>query len=229
MRILLIGAGGVGSAFTAIAARRDFFELCVVSDYDEERSRRAVGALADDRFVAGQVDASDAGSVESLVREHAITHVMNAVDPRFVMPIFDGAYAGGADYLDMAMSLSKPHPEKPHELCGVKLGDDQFAVADEWEAAGRLALVGIGVEPGLSDVFARYAADHLFSEIDELLGSLDDRARYAVEARFGLLDGERRSFREVGAALNITAEAARRLVNRALHTLRGEADPVLAA
>ncbi|HEX5986237.1 MAG TPA: saccharopine dehydrogenase C-terminal domain-containing protein, partial [Nocardioides sp.] len=38
----------------------------------------------------------------------------------------------------------------------------------EWEDAGRLALVGMGVEPGLSDVFARYAADHLFSEIDEL-------------------------------------------------------------
>ncbi len=65
--------------------------------------------------------------------------------------------------------------------------------------------------------------------IDELLGSLDDRARYAVEARFGLLDGERHSFREVGASLHITAEAARRLVNRALSTLRNGADPVLAA
>ena len=114
MRILLVGSGGVGSAFTAIAARRDFFELCVVSDYDEARSRKAVDALGDDRFVAGQVDASDAGSVESLVREHGITHVMNAVDPRFVMPIFNGAYAGGADYLDMAMSLSHPHPESPY-------------------------------------------------------------------------------------------------------------------
>ena len=50
----------------------------------------------------------------------------------------------------------------------MKLGDEQFAVASDWESAGRLALVGIGVEPGLSDVFARYAADHLFSEIDEL-------------------------------------------------------------
>jgi saccharopine dehydrogenase (NAD+, L-lysine forming) len=173
MRILLVGAGGVGSAFTAIAARRDFFELCVVADYDEARSRRAVDALAaggrgDDRFVAGQVDASDAGSVESLVREHAITHVMNAVDPRFVMPIFEGAYAGGADYLDMAMSLSHPHHENPYSQTGIKLGDEQFAVADQWEREGRLALVGMGVEPGLSDVFARYAADHLFSEIDEL-------------------------------------------------------------
>jgi saccharopine dehydrogenase (NAD+, L-lysine-forming) len=169
MRILLVGAGGVGSAFTAIAARRDFFELCVVADYDEARSRKAVTALdGDERFVAAQVDASEAASVQSLVREHGITHVMNAVDPRFVMPIFEGAHAGGADYLDMAMSLSEPHPESPYAECGVKLGDEQFAAAGEWESAGRLALVGMGVEPGLSDVFARYAADHLFSEIDEL-------------------------------------------------------------
>jgi saccharopine dehydrogenase (NAD+, L-lysine-forming) len=168
MRILLVGAGGVGSAFTGIAARRDFFELCVVADYDEARSRRAVDALEDDRFVAARVDASQASSVEALVREHGITHVMNAVDPRFVMPVFDGAYAGGADYLDMAMSLSEPHREAPYSEVGVKLGDEQFAVAGEWESAGRLALVGMGVEPGLSDVFARYAADHLFSEIDEL-------------------------------------------------------------
>ena len=104
----------------------------------------------------------------ALCREHGITHVMNAVDPVFNMPIFEGAFAAGADYLDMAMSLSKPHPEAPYEKAGVKLGDEQFARSGEWEAAGRLALVGIGVEPGLSDVFARYAADHLFSEIDEL-------------------------------------------------------------
>jgi saccharopine dehydrogenase-like NADP-dependent oxidoreductase len=48
------------------------------------------------------------------------------------------------------------------------LGDEQLAASTEWEQAGLLALVGIGVEPGLSDVFARYAADHLFSEIDEI-------------------------------------------------------------
>ena len=93
---------------------------------------------------------------------------MNAVDPVFDMPLFEGAFAAGADYLDMAMSLSRPHPEAPYERVGVKLGDEQFARDAAWEEAGRLALVGIGVEPGLSDVFARYAADHLFAEIDEL-------------------------------------------------------------
>ncbi|OKH64030.1 ATP-binding protein [Mycobacterium sp. SWH-M5] len=168
MRILLVGAGGVGSAFCSIAARRDFFDQMVVCDYDVSRARQAAEAVGDPRFIAARVDATSADAVAELVRRHEITHVMNAVDPRFVMPIFNGALAGGADYLDMAMSLSQRHPDKPYELTGVKLGDEQFEAAEDWETAGRLALVGIGVEPGLSDVFARYAADHLFSEIDEL-------------------------------------------------------------
>ncbi len=180
MRILVIGAGGVGSAVVPIAARRDFFERCVVADYDPARAERAIGRVAgDDRFVAARIDASDAAGVAALVREHGITHVLNAVDPRFVMPIFDGAFAGGADYLDMAMSLSRPHPDKPYEQTGLKLGDEQFAKTDAWRAAGRLALVGMGVEPGLSDVFARYAADHLFAEIDEI--GVRDGANLVVE------------------------------------------------
>src|SRR4051794_5164978 len=170
MRVLLVGAGGVGAAATRIAARREFFERMVVADYDVARAERAVAAVTDrpGRFVAARVDASSAGAVTALCLEHRITHVLNAVDPRFVMPVFNGAFAPGADYLDMAMSLSHPHPDRPHTDTGVKLGDEQFAVADKWETAERLALVGIGVEPGLSDVFARYAADHLFSRVDEV-------------------------------------------------------------
>jgi saccharopine dehydrogenase (NAD+, L-lysine-forming) len=166
VRILLVGAGGVGAAFAGLAARRDFFDRLVVADYDPTRAEKA--AAEDDRFVPARVDASSADAVRDLAVEHGCTQVMNAVDPRFVMPIFDGAFAAGADYLDMAMSLSRPHPEAPYSQVGVKLGDEQFAKAGEWESAGRLALVGMGVEPGLSDVFGRYAADHLFTEIDEL-------------------------------------------------------------
>lgn len=168
MRILVVGAGGVGSAVAPIAARRSFFESIVMADFDVGRARTVVDRLGDPRFSAVRVDASDRASVAGLIREHRISHVLNAVDPRFVMPIFEACLEAGADYLDMAMSLSHPHPERPEELTGEKLGDAQFAAAGEWQAAGRLALVGMGVEPGLSDVFARYAADHLFDEIDEI-------------------------------------------------------------
>src|SRR5688572_22210622 len=111
MRILLVGAGGVGSAAVGIAARRDFFEHCLVADYDLRRAERAVASVGGDtRFGVAHVDASSAGAVAELCRAHGITHVLNAVDPRFVMPIFDGVLDAGADYLDMAMSLSRPHP-----------------------------------------------------------------------------------------------------------------------
>ena len=172
-RILVVGSGGVGDAVARIAARRPFFEHLVVAGHDVARAERTVAAVrerhpGEERFVAAHVDARSAGAVEALARAHGATHVLNAVDPRFVIPVFEGALAAGSDYLDMAMSLSSPHPERPHELPGVKLGDAQFARAGAWEDAGRLALVGMGVEPGLSDVLARYAVDHLFSAVDEV-------------------------------------------------------------
>jgi saccharopine dehydrogenase (NAD+, L-lysine-forming) len=168
MRLLIVGAGGVGTAAVRIAARRDFFEHCVVADYDPARAEAAVSFVDDPRFGWVALDASDAGAVEQLCRSLRVTHVLNAVDPRFVMPVFTGAFAAGAHYLDMAMSLSRPHPERPYEKTGVMLGDEQFAEEDRWKAAGRLALVGMGVEPGLSDVFARYAADTLFAEVHDV-------------------------------------------------------------
>ncbi len=168
MRILVVGSGGVGSALAPIAARRDFYEHIVFTDHDEGRARSVVDRYGDGRFSAARVDASDAAAVAELARANRCDAILNAVDPRFVMPLFEAAFDAGATYLDMAMSLSSPHPERPHELPGVKLGDDQFARAAAWEERGLLALVGIGVEPGLSDVFARYAADDLFSSIEEV-------------------------------------------------------------
>lgn len=169
----MIGSGGVGDAAARIAVERDFFDALVIADYDISRAEATVAAASarrqgEQRLVAAYVDASDPGSVAALAREHGATHVFNAVDPRFVMPIFEGARAAGCHYLDMAMSLSRRHPDEPYAKVGVMLGSEQFEQAPLWEADDLLALVGIGVEPGLSDIFARYAADHLFSDIDEL-------------------------------------------------------------
>src|SRR5918997_154047 len=59
--------------------------------------------------------------------------------------------------------------------------------------------------------------------VSSLLDVLDSRARYAVEARFGLQDGRKQSYREVGDSLGVPAEAARRLVKRAVHTVKEKA------
>jgi hypothetical protein len=157
MRILLVGAGGVGSAITAIAARREFVEWLVVADYDLTRAEKAVATVGDPRFMAVRVDATDYGVVQALLAEHRCGVLLNVTDPRFVFPLFRAALSAGVDYLDMAMPPVPAAPERPDEDTAAKLGDEQFALAGEWEAVGRLALVGMGVEPGLSDVFARHA------------------------------------------------------------------------
>ena len=173
----MVGTGGVGAAVGAVARRRDFFERMTFADLDPARPEALVARLDDSRFGAAQVDASDETSVAALAREADV--VLNATDPRFNPPIFAAAFEAGCTYLDMAMTLSEPHPDEPYSQPGVMLGDAQFAEHERWRDAGRLALVGIGVEPGLSDVFARYAADHLFSELDEV--AVRDGADLAVE------------------------------------------------
>jgi saccharopine dehydrogenase-like NADP-dependent oxidoreductase len=179
LRIAVIGAGGVGAAVASVARRRSFFERIVVADLDPTRSEAAVAALDDGRFGAAQVDASDRAAILALLRETRADAVLNATDPRFNPQIFAAALEARCTYLDMAMTLSEPHAERPYELPGVLLGERQFAEDERWRDAGVLALLGIGVEPGLSDVFARHAADELFSEIDEV--AVRDGASLTVE------------------------------------------------
>ncbi|TML68927.1 MAG: ATP-binding protein [Actinobacteria bacterium] len=179
MRVLVVGTGGVGSAFAAIAHRRPAFEHCALADYDAARAGGVVASLDDGRFSAHRVDASSREDVLRLIAETRPDAVLNAVDPLFDMPLFEACLGARVTYLDMAMSLSRPHPERPFEECGVKLGDEQFARAEGWEEAGALALLGMGVEPGAADVFARHAADELFSEIDEV--GVRDGANLVVE------------------------------------------------
>jgi hypothetical protein len=126
MRILVVGTGGVGSAFASIARRRSFFDHCAFADYDLRRSEAVVAAAEDDRFTAHRVDASRRDGMLALIRETRPDAVLNAVDPLFNVPIFDACLGAGVTYLDMAMTLSEPHPERPFELTGVKLGDYQF-------------------------------------------------------------------------------------------------------
>ncbi|MEV6862207.1 saccharopine dehydrogenase C-terminal domain-containing protein [Streptosporangium subroseum] len=179
MRILLVGAGGVGSAVVPIAARRDFFEHIVVADSKQGRAADVVAKIGDPRFSAIGLDASDRVAVEAALAEHRCDVLFNAVDPRFTMSLFQAALNAGAHYLDMAMSLSRPHPRRPYELTGVKLGDEQFELTEAWRGGGQLALVGMGVEPGLADVFARYASEHLFESIEEI--GIRDGSNLVVE------------------------------------------------
>lgn len=180
MKVLLVGVGGVGEAIAAIAKPRKWMELMVLADYNVKRAEEVQKKLGDPkRFPVEFIDASNQQNIEELAKKYQVDLIMNSVDPIFNQQIFDAAFNAGVKYMDMAMTLSEPHPTDPFNKPGVKLGDYQFDKAKDWEKKGLLALVGFGVEPGMADVFARYAADHLFDEIEEV--GIRDGANITIE------------------------------------------------
>lgn len=169
MKVMLVGVGGVGEAIAMIAKERPWVEQLVLADYNVDRAnevQQRLGTVL--RFPVEQVDASSQPMIAELIRKYKVDLVMNSVDPIFNPQIFEAAFEVGTMYMDMAMTLSTPHPTDPFSKPGVKLGDYQFERSEAWEKKGLLALVGLGVEPGMADVFARYAQDHLFDAIEEI-------------------------------------------------------------
>ncbi len=169
MRVLLVGVGGVGESIAVIASKRPWLELMVLADYNKARAEEVQAKLKDKtKFPAEFVDAGKQDMIETLAKKYKVDLIMNACDPSFNVPIFDAAFNAGCNYMDMAMTLSELHPSDPYHKTGIKLGDYQFERAQQWKDKGLLALLGLGVEPGMADVFARYAELHLFDEIEEV-------------------------------------------------------------
>lgn len=173
MNVLLVGSGGVGEAIALIAKMRDpggqWLKQMVLADYNLTRAREVSHKLEDnDRFPPDHADAADPDSIRALVSRYKPDLIMNGCDPRFNKILFDVAFETGCNYMDMAMSLSEPHPDRPYSNCHIKLGDYQLDCHAQWEDKGLLAVVGSGVEPGMSDIYARYAEKHFFDEIEEI-------------------------------------------------------------
>ena len=121
MRVLVVGSGGVGSAFVAIASHREAYEHITVADIDRERAEAAVATAVDTaggRIEAASVDASDEDAVAELAAHCRADVILNACDPRFNPPIFEAAFGAGCHYVDMAMHMSEPHPTTPYQKTG---------------------------------------------------------------------------------------------------------------
>lgn len=183
MKILMVGTGGVGEAAAVIASQRDpkgtWLDLMVLSDYNLERAQEVSKRISDARFPAEQVNARNKEEVAALAKKYDVDLIFNACDPSFNETLFDVAYECDIQYMDMALTLSVPHPTDPYHKTNIKMGDYQFGKHEDWEKKNLLALVGIGMDPGAVNVFARYAQKHYFDEIDEI--SIKDGGNLTAE------------------------------------------------
>jgi hypothetical protein len=164
MNVLLIGTGTVGEAVAHLLKGRKWLKHLTLADYSLKRAQSVAAAVGADYSVA-QVDAGNAVQLKELIAASKADLVLNAVDPRFVPAVFDAALAAGVHYIDMATSLSIPDKKRPYSVPGTMLGDYQIAKSAQWESSGKIALVGMGMDPGLSNIFAAYAKKWTFDDV----------------------------------------------------------------
>ncbi|MEL7656873.1 MAG: saccharopine dehydrogenase C-terminal domain-containing protein, partial [Bacillota bacterium] len=150
-----------------------WLERVIVSDYDLERAKEVVGHLGEkDRFIAEKVNAKITADIVALIKKHECDFVMDAAAPFVANNIFDAAYEAGVRYANMGTwSVPYSNPklgyglENSYSEIMTKYNFDRH---EDWKKKGLLGLICLGIDPGVVNVFAKFAAQYLFDEIHEV-------------------------------------------------------------
>lgn len=158
--LLVVGAGGVGTAAATFAAEQAFVDRLIIADRDIEAARTALAATArDGEAVAIDVNDSE-GLAALLARADA---VINCVGPyyRFGVPVLQAAISAGTTYLDVCDDWDPTL--------------EMLALDDRARAAGVTAIIGMGASPGTANLLAAMVANAVGTPRSLLTGwSLDD-------------------------------------------------------
>ena len=182
MRMMLVGAGAVGESILKILQWRDpshtWFSYALLCDQSIERAGQVIGMLSEQEsgdcscYEAAFVDATNETNLRQLIREHQIDFVMDAAPPFASNMIFNAAYEEGCDYANMG-TWSVPM-ENPAYGLGIEnsytepMTKYNFDRHEAWKEKGQMALICTGIDPGVVNVFAKYAATHLLDRITEV-------------------------------------------------------------
>lgn len=176
MRMMLTGSGAVGECIVKMLKERDadgeWFEFCLLCDIDKTHAEAVAASLKDERFAAEAVNATDKEALKRLIERYHIDFVMDAASPFCSNYIFDAAYECGADYGNMGTwSVPKKHPAYGK---GIENSYDEVMTAynfdrdEKWKKQGNTALICLGIDPGVVNVFAKYLCEYEFDEVEEL-------------------------------------------------------------
>lgn len=177
MRMMLVGAGAVGESILRILQKREnhkgWLEFVLVADYDLNRSKEVINKLEEkENYKAVQVDARDKKLIIELIKEHNIDFVMDAAAPFVSNQIFDAAFEGGANYGSMG-TWSVPS-KNPKFGLGIEnsytepMTKYNFDKHEDWANKNQMACICMGIDPGVVNVFAKYAAEYEFDELHEV-------------------------------------------------------------
>jgi saccharopine dehydrogenase (NAD+, L-lysine-forming) len=156
----MLGAGAVGTVSALKFVQDAMLEQLIIADAVSARASLLADRLCDPRVSYRQLDARDRAAVTNAIRDTGTTVLLNAALPATNLEVMRACLDAGCHYIDMASGGTDDD--------GIPTLDDQFALDAEFKAAGRIALLGMGADPGTTNVYAAYAAKHLLDEVAEL-------------------------------------------------------------
>jgi len=160
VKVLVLGCGAVGTVSALKFEQDPLCQQLVIADALPGRAQQLAARIGSPRVRALTLDARDRHAVARAIRETQSTILLNAALPATNLIVMRACLDAGCDYIDMASGGA--------ENDGTPKLPDQFAMDAEFRAAGRLALLGMGADPGTSNIYAAYAAKHLLDEVTEL-------------------------------------------------------------
>jgi saccharopine dehydrogenase (NAD+, L-lysine-forming) len=160
VKVLVLGAGAVGTVSALKFAQEAMTEQLIIADAVSARASLLADRLNDPRVTAIGLNARDRAAFVAAIRRTGTTVVLNAALPATNIDVMRACLEAGSDYIDLASAGT--------DADGIPKIDDQFALDAEFKAAGRLALLGMGADPGTTNVYAAYAAKHLLDVVTEL-------------------------------------------------------------
>jgi saccharopine dehydrogenase (NAD+, L-lysine forming) len=160
VKVLVLGAGAVGTVSALKFVKEAVLEKIVIADAVSARASLLADRLKDPRVTAVSLNAGDRAAVTNVIRSTGTSLVLNAALPATNLDVMHACLDAGCDYIDLASAGT--------DADGIPKMDDQFALDADFKAAGRLALLGMGADPGTTNVYAAYAAKHLLDVVTEI-------------------------------------------------------------
>lgn len=153
LRILLLGVGAVGTVTANHLVNSPEVSEVVLGDIALDRAKKLENRLNSDKVSALRVNAGNREDLTKALKK--IDVVINAALPRYNLLIMDVALKNKVYYIDLASDI-------PFDAVR-----SQLRLSGAWKAANLTAIMGLGADPGMSNIFARYLADKM-DRVDEI-------------------------------------------------------------
>jgi len=155
MNITILGVGAVGGTVARFLAKSKYVDSLLLAEVNEARAIELKNRIGSDAVLVKKVDASNGESLANVAKGQDL--VINATVADFNLEIMDAAFNAGANYMDFVGG-------GPKEILGTPEIKEQLALSGKWIERGLLAVMGLGVSPGIMGLIARKA----YEEVDEL-------------------------------------------------------------